>query len=89
MPRVSFTPHLGRHVDCPDETLPGTTVRQVLTAYFERHPRVRAYVLDEQGVLRHHVVVFVGGVQARDRDQLSDPVVEDSDVYIMQALSGG
>jgi molybdopterin synthase sulfur carrier subunit len=89
VPRVSFTSHLGRHVACPEETVPGATVRQALEAYFARHPGVRRYVLDEQAALRRHVVVFVGGEQARDRDGLADAVAEDAEVYVMQALSGG
>jgi hypothetical protein len=89
MPRVAFTSHLERHVACPTDTVPGATVREVLDAYFARHPAVRAYVLDEQAALRRHVVIFVAGEQARDRDTLSDPVAESADVYVMQALSGG
>jgi molybdopterin synthase sulfur carrier subunit len=89
VPRIELTTHLARHVDCPPETVDGGTVRDVLEAYFARHPAVRAYVLDEQGVLRRHVVVFVGETQAHDRKTLSDPVAGEQTVYVMQALSGG
>ena len=89
MPSVTFTSHLQRHVDCPPAKVPGSTVSQVLEAYFADHPKVRAYLLDEQGVLRKHVVIFVGGNQAKDRDRLSDAVNEDQEIYVMQALSGG
>jgi hypothetical protein len=89
MPRVSFTSHLGRHVACPSETVPGATVHAALTAYFVRHPDVRSYVLDEQAALRHHVVIFVGDQQIRDRQALSDVLADDAEIYVMQALSGG
>ncbi len=89
VPRISFTSHLGRHVDCPAETVPGATVRDALEAYFARHPLVRPYVFDEQAKLRRHVVVFVGEEQASDRDNLADVTEEDTEVYVMQALSGG
>lgn len=89
MPRLSFTSHLGRHVPCPPETVAGATVRQALDAYFARHPLVRPYVLDEQQALRHHVVIFVAGEQARDRQNLCDAVSDDAEIYVMQALSGG
>jgi molybdopterin synthase sulfur carrier subunit len=89
MPKVGFTSHLERHVSCPAETVAGATVREALDAYFTRHPRVREYVLDEQGALRRHVVVFVGGDQAHDRDKLSDSVGPDAEIHVMQALSGG
>jgi len=64
-------------------------VRDALDAYFARHGAARAYVLDEQGTLRHHVVVFVDGVQVRDRAALGEPVAPGAEIYVMQALSGG
>jgi hypothetical protein len=89
VPRLELTSHLARHVDCPPEAVAGATVREVLEAYFAIHPGVRTYVLDEQSALRRHVVIFVGETQARDRKTLSDPVLPDQLVYVMQALSGG
>lgn len=89
MPRLELTSHLTRHVDCPPEDVEGTTVREALEAYFAKHPGVRTYVLDEQGTLRRHVVIFVGETQARDRKTLGDPVLPDQPIYVMQALSGG
>jgi hypothetical protein len=67
----------------------GASARAALDAYFVRHPAVRSYVLDEQNCLRKHVVVFIDGRQLRDRSSLSDPVADDSELYVMQALSGG
>jgi sulfur-carrier protein len=89
VPRVSFTSHLARHVACPTESVGAATAREALEAYFRRHPLVRSYVFDEQGLLRRHVVVFVNDQQATDRMTLSDPVSEDTEVCVMQALSGG
>jgi molybdopterin converting factor small subunit len=89
VPKVVFTTALQRHVDCPEEAVDGPTVRAALEAYFGRHARARAYVLDEQGALRQHVVVFVDGVQVRDRAGLAEPVAPGGEVYVMQALSGG
>jgi molybdopterin converting factor small subunit len=89
VPRLSFTASLERHVACPAETVDGASVRGVLEAYFARHPRVRTYVLDEQGALRQHVVIFVSGKQVRDRSHLADPVGDGDDIWVMQALSGG
>lgn len=89
MPRLTFTPHLKRHVDCPNEAVGGNTVREALDTYFAAHPKVRSYVFDEQGALRRHVIVFVDSEQLQDRDNQSDPVGETSELYVMQALSGG
>jgi hypothetical protein len=87
--QVTFTQNLQRHVACPPEEAPGATVREVLDRYFERHPRVRGYVLDEQGALRRHVVLFLDGQQIRDRAGLGERVSAGSSLYVMQALSGG
>jgi molybdopterin synthase sulfur carrier subunit len=89
MARVTFTQNLARHVACPPRDAPGRTVREVLDAYFHEEPKVRGYVLDEQGALRRHVVVFVDGQQLRDRKNLDEEVGEGASIYVMQALSGG
>lgn len=90
MPRVELTSHLSRHVPGAEPAdVAGTTVREVLDAYFVKFPGVREYVLDDQGTLRKHVVIFVHDTQARDRTGLGDPVGADQTVYVLQALSGG
>jgi sulfur carrier protein ThiS len=89
MPQVVFTPTLQRHLTCPPSEVPGSTVREVLERVFGNEPRARGYVLDEQGALRKHVVVFVDGEAVQDRSGLSDGVRAESQVYVMQALSGG
>lgn len=89
MPRIEFTPNLQRHVACPPMTVPGATVGEVLAAAFSDNPRARAYVLDDQGALRKHMIIFVNGVAIKDRSGLSDAVAEDAAVYVFQSLSGG
>lgn len=92
MPTVHFTANLARHVACPTidvECGEGATVAEVLGVVFEQHPRLRGYIVDEQGALRKHMNVFVDGVQIRDRTRSSDPVSPKSEIYVMQALSGG
>ncbi len=89
MPTVAFTENLKRHVECPTVTVDGATVGEVLERVFEGNPRLRGYVLDERGVLRKHMVVFIDGTQIVDRERLSDAVSARSRIYVMQALSGG
>ena len=89
MPRVAFTPHLKQHLDVAPQDVAGTTVREVLDAVFADNPRLRGYVLDDQARLRKHVVVFVDGRAIADRDGLSDRVEPASELFVMQALSGG
>ena len=89
MPRVVFTSNLQRHVTCPETQVAAGTVRTALAQVFAAQPQARGYVLDEQGHLRKHVVVFVDGQRVRDRERLDDLVRESSEVYVMQALTGG
>lgn len=89
MPKVTFTHAIQRHVACPPMEVQGETVREVLDAVFARYEKARSYVLDEQGTVRQHMVVFVGGEPIRDRVTLTDRVPPDAEVYVMQALSGG
>jgi molybdopterin synthase sulfur carrier subunit len=89
VPIVHFTANLTRHVSCPSVHVVGGTVAEVLAAVFQQNPRLRSYVLDEQGALRKHMNVFVDGQQVRDRERLDEPVGAASELYVMQALSGG
>jgi len=89
MPRVVFTRHLQQHINAPPALVTGQTVRQVLDEVFRGNPQARGYILDEQGMLRKHVAVFVDGQMIADRVGLSDRVGESSEVYVLQALSGG
>lgn len=86
---VRFTPNLARHVECPAVEARGATVREALDDAFRRDPRARDYVLDERGALRKHMTVFVDGEMIADRETLADPVRDGSEIWIMQALSGG
>lgn len=89
MPKVTFTRNIQRHVSCPSTEVEGETVREALDQVFEENPRARGYVLDDQGMLRRHMLIFINGIQIDDRETLSDPIASDSEIYIMQALSGG
>lgn len=89
MAQVVFTPNLQRHVACPPREVEGGTVRELLEAVFAENAVARGYVLDDQGALRKHMMIFIDGEQISDRVDLSDPVPPDGEVYVMQALSGG
>lgn len=89
MPTVAFTANLRALVDCPTRTVDGQTVRAALEAVFAEFPRLRGYVVDERGVLREHMVVFLDGVPINDRNSQSDATTPTSMIYVMQALSGG
>lgn len=89
MARVHFTSNLRRHVDCATMEAAGETVREVLAAVFARQDRLGHYVLDDQGALRKHMTILVDGRRIADIETLSDPVTPTSEIWVMQALSGG
>ena len=89
MPRVVFTSNLQRHVACVESEVAGATVAESLAAVFAQQPLVREYVLDDQGQVRKHVAIYVDGKRIVDRARLGDPVDPDSEICVLQALSGG
>ena len=89
MARVEFTPQLKRFTETPRIDAPAATLREALDAAFECNPRLRGYVLDDQGCLRPNVVIFIDGRRCVDTRRLDDPLQPDSKVYVLQALSGG
>lgn len=89
MPRVLFTSQLKRFTDTPEVDTPATTLRAALEAAFAINPRLRGYVLDEQGHMRPNVVAYIDQRRCSDRVVMNDPLGPDSTVYVLQALSGG
>ena len=89
MTRIAFTPHLARHVELPNIEVDRQTVRELLESAFTASPKLRGYILDDQGRLRQHVAVFVDGRPLVDRVTLSDSAIGVRELYVMQALSGG
>ncbi len=89
MPTVEFTDNLTRQTNAPRSNVEGATVSECLQAVFAQHPTLRGYVLDDQQAVRQHVVVFVDGTAIRDRRTQSDAVKPESEIFVMQALSGG
>ena len=89
MAKVHFTSNLRRHVDCPVVEVTAINVHQVLTQAFAKNQRLKTYVLDDQGALRKHMRILVDGVAIKDLEQFQDSVQPTSEVWVMQALSGG
>jgi sulfur-carrier protein len=90
MPTVKFTYALKRFFPgLKSTTAKGTTLAAVLHEMEASYPGVRGYVLDEQGSVRKHVNIFIDGTIIKDKTALTDPFSANSEIYIMQALSGG
>ena len=89
LPKIEFTTHLRLHLGVKNRSVERQTVREALEAAFSDQPKLRGYVLNDQGALRKHMVIFVDGVQISDRTTLSDPVDAEGTIHVLQALSGG
>ena len=89
MTSIRFTCNIHRHVSAPSFEVEAQTVGEALDRYFEQYPGVRDYVLDNQGAVRHHMLVLLNGISIRDRKNLSDALDADSEIFVFQALSGG
>lgn len=89
MAHLFFAASIQRHITMPERDVAACSVDEALAAAFADEPRLRGYILDDQGGLRRHLSVFVDGKPVRDRRCLSDPVGTDSRIYVVQALSGG
>ena len=89
MPSLVFTAHLGGVAPKDEVEFAGATVGEVLAAAFAVHSGLAHYVLDDQGRLRKHVVIFADGRRLDSAGALASRVDENSEIYVMQALSGG
>ena len=89
MAHVAFTSQLQRFTSTPELDTDAATLREALDEAFRVNPRLRDYVLDEQGHLRTHVTVFIDGRRVRDRVALDDRLLPADRVYVLQALTGG
>lgn len=95
MAKVVLASALTRHL--PDASGPGevalqtrgTTLTEALDEVFVRYPALRGYVLDEHGGVRHHVAMFIDGTALADKAHPQGAVSQSTEIYIMQALSGG
>jgi hypothetical protein len=90
MPNVRFTYALKRFFPGLKEvSAGGKSLREIFTELEKYYPGISSYILDEQGSLRKHVNIFIDGKMISDRKTLSDSFATSSEIYIMQALSGG
>ena len=89
MPRLIFTPQLRRFTEVPEVESNASELRAALDDAFAGNPRLRGYILDEQGHLRPNVVIFIDGQRIQSTRLLNDVLLPTSQIYILQALSGG
>ena len=76
--------------DLPDShEVKAGTLRELIERLDEAWPGLAFYLMDEQRALREHVAIWVDGQRLLDPDAIGDPIAEDAEVHLMQALSGG
>lgn len=68
-----------------DHTIQGATVAELLRALERAHPAVEGWILDERGLIRRHMNVYVNG----ERGSEGTPVAADDRIDILPAISGG
>jgi len=87
---IKFTSALKRfYPTLGDTEIEVENVSEVIEELEKTYPGINNYLIDETGALRKHVNIFVDGSLIEDRAELSDALVKGSEVFIMQALSGG
>jgi MFS family permease/molybdopterin converting factor small subunit len=80
--RAPLSELAGKRTDVP---VAGSSVVEVLRVLEREHPGLEGWILDERGLIREHVNVFVNG----ERGAEHTPVGERDRVHILPAITGG
>ena len=86
MPTVRLrAPLKGLAGDRSDHAIEGSTVTELLAELERANPALEGWILDERGLIRRHINVFVNGEQGE-----GDTKVDGDDrVDVLPAISGG
>ena len=68
-----------------DHSIDGATVADVLRALEQAHPAISGWVLDERGLIREHVNVFVNGSSGSEQTA----VAPNDRIHVLPAITGG
>jgi sulfur-carrier protein len=68
-----------------EHVVDGATVVELLRELEREQPAVSGWILDERGLIRRHVNVFING----ERGKEDTPVARDDRVEVLPAISGG
>jgi molybdopterin converting factor small subunit len=71
--------------DRSEHAVEGGTVAALLQEIERAHPAAKGWILDERGVLRRHINVFVNGEPSEPEAAVSG----DDRIDVLPALSGG
>jgi molybdopterin synthase sulfur carrier subunit len=68
-----------------EHQLQAGTVLEVLRELESEHPALSGWIVDERGLIRRHINVYVNGERGREETA----VAADARVEILQAITGG
>ena len=86
MPRVCLREPLRRLAgNRAEHPIAGSTVGELLVELERTHPAMAGWILDERGVLRRHINVYVNGEPGGQETQVADG----DRVDVLPAISGG
>jgi sulfur-carrier protein len=70
---------------CGEHAIEGRSVGELLLQLERAHPAARGWILDERGVLRRHINVFVNGELGGQDTRVG----ADDRIDVLPAISGG
>lgn len=68
-----------------EHELSGATVIELVRALEARHPEIGGWIVDERGLIRRHINVFVNG----ERGTEATAVQSDDRIDVLPAITGG
>lgn len=68
-----------------EHELSGATVLELLRELESRYPDLRGWIVDERGLIRRHINVFVGGERGNEQTALGSG----DRVEVLPAITGG
>ena len=71
--------------DRAEHAIDGGSVGELLTELERTHPATQGWILDERGILRPHINVFVNGELGEQETRVG----ADDRIEVLPALSGG
>jgi molybdopterin converting factor small subunit len=78
-------PLMRRAGDRSEHTIAAATVRELLRELERAQPPLAGWILDERGLIRRHINVFVNG----ERGEAETTLASEDLVDILPAISGG
>jgi molybdopterin synthase sulfur carrier subunit len=70
-------------------TVEARTCAEVLQSLNRQYPGMASWLAEPDGRFREHLSVFVSGRRLTPRAHVSMPLADDSEIWILRAISGG